>query len=271
MPARSRSNKRDSNEGAGKRRPTTRAEPWTPTTCSSLYSGPLSCAHKRRPRFSLPINGQRHFRRWINFGRLVLSARPRSSVLTPNRRMLRWFPSKQTDRPRCSRPIKGKCHPYSWMISYGLDGHLLLHGQSPNNGVHVSADDFIAWPNHLVIFHVCSTNNAVLKNGCKIKRAHRPTSLFSAQSRGQGHLHGWFRTSMIIAASCFTADWSMPSMFLDDDEVSEHKHLVPINDQRQSSSMISHDPECLTPYHRTFVDDFSRQVSRSSRSNSELY
>jgi len=110
-----------------------------------------------------------------------------------------------------------------------------------------------------------------VKDGCKIKRAHRPTSLFSAQSRGQGHLHGWFRTSMIIAASCFTADWSMPSMFLDDDEVSEHKHLVPINDQRQSSSMISHDPECLTPYHRTFVDDFSRQVSRSSRSNSELY
>jgi hypothetical protein len=74
--------------------------------------------------------------------------------------------SRQTDRPRCSRPIKGKYHPYSWMISYGLDRHLLLHGHSPNNGVDVSADDFIACPNHLVIFDVCSPNNAMSKNGC---------------------------------------------------------------------------------------------------------
>jgi hypothetical protein len=37
-------------------------------------------------------------------------------------------------------------------------------------------------------------------------------------------------------------------MFVDDDEVREHKQLVPINDQRQSSSMISYDPDRLEPH-----------------------
>ncbi len=125
MPARSRSNKRDSNEGAGKHRPTTRAESpeRQPHALRSVLD--LSLA---RTNAGLGFHSQSTDNAPFvddDFGRLVLSARPRSSVLTPNQRTTPpWW--MMISVASCYKPQKkAQCPSISWM-----DGGLMIHQQA---------------------------------------------------------------------------------------------------------------------------------------------